>query len=277
MTFLKRYQSVALAKQDVQHFPFEEYAEASLEQLEQVAEQHKLQQFNSWMLPQLLANFAKWRLIRLPDTNKIDAKLTILANCEQDLKQRGMFLVASKLPRSKLVKRQNSELGAHYGALVPLILAAHKKFNQVPYKDWCKSTVKYCVDKNLAQAMLLLPNDIPQLSWERLLEIRQQGLIVKSGSGLGSQKDPISTWALTGIQDTELGHLPKLAVTMLTQIWLAHPSLRNQYMVLDPINWDHMPAPLLGTEVFTDQQKLANQQRLQPAQSSQRDDIAWLA
>lgn len=36
---------------------------------------------------------------------------------------------------------------------------------------------------------------------------------------------------------------------MLTQVWVAHPSLRNEYMVLDPVNWDQMPEPLIPTEL----------------------------
>jgi hypothetical protein len=104
------------------------------------------------------------------------------------------------------------------------------------------------VDKNLAQAMLV--DEIPDLGTDRLLEIRELGLLAKSGRTEGQAKNPLSTWALTGIADTELGHLPKLAVTMLTQIWLAHPSIRNQYMVLDPLDWDRMPEPLVAQDIF---------------------------
>jgi len=49
---------------------------------------------------------------------------------------------------------------------------------------------------------------------------------------------------------TELGTVPKLVTTMLTQIWVAHPSLRTEYMILDPNNWDKMPEPLVGSEIF---------------------------
>jgi hypothetical protein len=59
-----------------------------------------------------------------------------------------------------------------------------------------------------------------------------------------------STWSLTGIQDTEIGHLPKLTQTIITQCWLAHPELRTPYMILDLENWDSMPKPLVSNEIF---------------------------
>jgi hypothetical protein len=247
MTFLNRYTGVVLAKQDIKHYPFEEFAEVALEELEAVAERQKILQYNSWMLPQMLARFGEFQLVRT-DTGEIDAARTAMHNLGTDPKLRGMYLVATKLPRGKLVQRQNSPQGAHYGALVPLVMAGLKKYQNIAYSQWHRDGVKYVVDKNLAQAMLC--ESVPQLSLERLLEIRSLGLTTKSGKTEGQVKNPLSTWALTGIGDTELGHLPKLAQTMLTQIWLAHPSVRNEYMILDPENWDRMPPPLITNDIF---------------------------
>lgn len=247
MTFLNRYTGVVLAKQDIKYFPFEEYAEVELADLETVAEQQKILQYNSWMLPQMLARFGEFTPVFTAE-GQIDAAKTAMHNLGKDPKLRGMYLVATKLPRGKLVQRQNSAQGAHYGALVPLVMAGLKKYQQIPYSRWDPSGIKYVVDKNLAQAMLC--EQVPDLSLERLLEIRTLGLTTKSGKTEGQVKNPLSTWALTGIQDTELGHLPKLAQTMLTQIWLAHPTIRNEYMVLDPTDWDHMPPPLITKDIF---------------------------
>jgi hypothetical protein len=95
----------------------------------------------------------------------------------------------------------------------------------------------------------------------RLLEIRTQGLTQKSGVKAGQMKNPETTWSLTGIQDTEIAHLPKLTQTLLTQIWVAHPVHRNNLMILDPNNWDLMPEPLLPTNVFktTEPKEMVNQ------------------
>jgi hypothetical protein len=83
-----------------------------------------------------------------------------------------------------------------------------------------------------------------------LLEIRTQGLTQRSGIKAGQMKPAESTWSLAGIADTELGHLPKLTQTILTQIWLAHPVHRSNLMILDPQNWDHMPEPLIAPTIF---------------------------
>jgi len=36
----------------------------------------------------------------------------------------------------------------------------------------------------------------------------------------------------------------------MCQIWVAHPSLRTDMMVLDPSVWDNMPQPLVTGETF---------------------------
>jgi len=246
MSFLNRYTGVVLTKQDISCYPFEEFAEASLEQLEEVAQRQKIPQYNSWMMPQMLAKFGQFKPVW--KDQKIDAAQTLMQNLGSDPKLRGMYLVATKLSRGQLIQKQSSPQGAHYGALVPLVLAAFKKYQNISYSRWSRDDIKYVVDKNLAQAMML--TEVPQLSLERLLEIREIGLTAKSGKTEGQTKNPLSTWSLTGIQDTELGHLPKLAVTMLTQIWLAHPTIRNEYMVLDPVNWDNVPQPLVSNDIF---------------------------
>jgi len=90
---------------------------------------------------------------------------------------------------------------------------------------------------------------VPTLSRDRLLEIRAQGLLVKSGKAAGTSRSSTSTWSLQGIADTEIGHLPRLAGSMLCQIWTAHPSIRTAAAILDPNNWDLMPDALIDTDV----------------------------
>jgi hypothetical protein len=246
MTFLNRYTGVVLKKQDISCYPFEEFTEVGLEQLDEVAERQKIPQYNSWMMPQMLAKFGEFRPVW--KGQYIDAAQTLMQNLGSDPKLRGMYLAATKLSRGKLIQKQSSPQGSQYGALVPLVMAGFKKYQNIAYGRWSREDIKYVVDKNLAQAMMV--TEVPELSVSRLLEIRELGLTAKSGRTEGQVKNPLSTWALTGIQDTELGHLPKLAVTMLTQIWLAHPSIRNEYMVLDPLNWDNIPAPIVAQDIF---------------------------
>ena len=37
---------------------------------------------------------------------------------------------------------------------------------------------------------------------------------------------------------------------MTAQIWGAHPSNRTEYMILDWLNWDNMPEPIISTDVI---------------------------
>lgn len=70
------------------------------------------------------------------------------------------------------------------------------------------------------------------------------------------------------MRGTALDKAPKLVGTMLTQIWVAHPSLRTEYMVLDPNDWDWMPPPLVTTEVFKPETKPV-------ATSNYVSDVPW--
>jgi hypothetical protein len=124
----------------------------------------------------------------------------------------------------------------------------------VPYEQWRASPdLGWILEPRLLEAVALPPEVLEaagNLGSERLLEIRQQGLMTRSGKSAGQLKAAESTWSLTGISDTEIGHLPKLTQTILTQIWLAHPTHRTGLMILDPANWDRMPEPLITNNVF---------------------------
>jgi len=101
--------------------------------------------------------------------------------------------------------------------------------------------------------------------------LRDQGLKVKSGPRSGTTQNPTSAWCLRGMQGTEFAKLPKLVGTMLTQIWVAHPSLRTEYMVLNPNDWDLMPPPLVSTDIFKQKTVAA------PASpSNEYPDLPWL-
>jgi hypothetical protein len=108
---------------------------------------------------------------------------------------------------------------------------------------------------------------------EALLDIRQLGLTIKSGDKMGTLKKPTSAWALSGVQNTEIGLYPKLTQTMLTQIWVAHPSIRNPLMILDPTNWDNMPQPLISHEVLVDTPKKTGVKPL--VNKPKTDDLPW--
>jgi hypothetical protein len=132
----------------------------------------------------------------------------------------------------------------------------------VPYEAWrpCGG-IHQLVDRNLADAMLA---QVPELTRDELLELRTLGLTAQTGAKAGQTKSPTSTWRLTGTKTTHIGHLPTLAQTILTQIWLAHPTTRTEYMILSLDNWDKVPEPLETLEIFQ-----------KPVSTPQKDALPW--
>lgn len=252
---------LTLKSHDIKDFPFELYANLNDSQLEDLAKTHYLTAHNSWMLPQIAAHYGGWKLVvsELGRVNPIEsAKQNITTPWHM-----GLWRVCTKLKRGSLVKSQVNPEFASYSALVPLILMGVKKYQGVNYSHWDITHKSQLIDKNLLEAMCWRPEieageegELRSglanfgIRKERLLELRQQGLTVKQGKSAGIAKNPTSAWCLRGMQNTELADVPKLVGTMLTQIWVAHPSLRTEYMILDPQNWDTMPEPLLNSDIF---------------------------
>ena len=251
---------INLKSNNIKDFPFEAYADLNDSQVEDLAKTHFLTAHNSWMLPQIAAHYGNWSLVWRD--NKVDSIATAKKNIttQWDI---GLWKVSTKLKRGSLVKSQINPEFASYSALVPLILMGAKKYKAVQYSQWDIGSTTRLIDENLRDAMFWQPDESTQefaelsdceaqcgLGSERLLELRAQGLVIKSGPKKGSTQSPTSSWCLRGMQGTELAKAPKLVGTMLTQIWVAHPSLRTEYMILDPYRWDWMPAPLVAETVF---------------------------
>ena len=233
-----------LKKLSIEELPLRDIAAMTEVELEDWATKNHVNRMGSWLLPQLVATFGAWRLAK-DSAGVIDVKQTLKWNCEPSLAAQAMWRL-SRIPRTLLLTKQVAL--PEYAVLTPLILAGFKRMQGVPYEQWRGvDNLEYVVEPRLLEAVT---QTCPTLGSERLLAIRQQGLTTRSGKTAGTIKNPESTWSLTGIQDTELGHLPKLTQTVLTQIWLAHPVHRSNLMILDPENWDRMPEPLIAPTVF---------------------------
>lgn len=256
-----------LKSNKIEDFPFELYSDLNLSDLEEQAKEHHLNSYNSWMLPQIVAYLATWQLYykHLPHGSYVDQRETLVRNVSKhDHWAQGLWRVIKFLKRSSLVKQQIDPKYTNYSALVPLVWSAHKRYNGIKYNQWAlEQSVgeNYLLENNLFEAITWeldcdtqsglnydwdpekLQFGIPQ---SRLQELRQIGL-----PNTGTKRDnPVSNWCLRNTRLTELKDSPKLLGTMLTQIWVAHPTLRTQLMILDPNHWDEMPPPLIETELF---------------------------
>jgi hypothetical protein len=167
--------------------------------------------------------------------------------------ERGLYIFLMLDSRSAYLPSQYKGEGTQFCSLVPLIPYAFKLHHKIPYSSWDRSTLKWVVNVSLREAML----HTGTYTREELLFARDLGLIYQSGPKRGESRNPQSTFKLWSTKGGCLQGVPHLAQVMLTQIWCAHPSSRTPYMVLDPNNWDNMPAPLITENIFMSTNKAA--------------------
>lgn len=180
---------------------------------------------------------------------------------------RGLYLFLMLDSRSSWLKSQYKGEARNYCSFVPLILYAFKSLHSIPYSQWDKSTIRTVVNKSLADAMLCTK---PELTREELLELREMSLVIKSGPKAGTSRKPETTFKLFNLKGTPLQNVPELAKNMLTQTWCTHPSSRTKFMVLDPDNWDYIPAPLITTQIFSSAPSLRSTTKSDPSY-----DLPW--
>ena len=240
-----------LKKQDINELNWKQINSLTTTELELFV-QTELQSHQQWLLPQLVANFGQWSLALVDGV--VNIQQTLSNNIGQDPKQQALWKL-TRIPRSLFLRSQTQH--PEYATLTPLILAGFKKYQGVPYEQFrgCQN-LEWLLEPKLLEAVCV---DYDNLGSDELLEIRNKGLMNKTGAKAGQLKPAESTWSLTGIKDTKLGHLPKLTQTMLTQIWLAHPAKRTQYMILDPKNWDNQPKPLISMDLFEGSTRIVEQ------------------
>lgn len=159
----------------------------------------------------------------------------------------GVYEFLMQDTRGSYIDKQYTSPGRNYCALVPLIMYAYKLHKGVPYSHWNQNRAKGIVNAKLYEAMMFTPEQ--PYTHDELLTARSEGLLTKSGAKQGQIRNPVYTHKLFGA--TLFKGVPEYAQVMLSQIWCAHPDNRTKYMVLDPVNWDNIPAPLISSEVLT--------------------------
>lgn len=200
----------------------------------------------SWgikLLDQIVAEFSRHKLNALGSGGTISGVQYLRDNLDpKSDRDMGIYRFIMMDGRSDYLEKMGTGEAKKYCTLVPLILYAHKLYNNIEYSQWERETLHYVVNEALCEAML---TETPQLTPERLLELRNIGLMQA-----GKPRSPSSTYSLYRLGDTELSECSTLVKIMLCQTWAAHPSNRTKYMVLDPMNWDKMPVPLVDVNIF---------------------------
>lgn len=164
----------------------------------------------------------------------------------KDSWSKGLYLLLKVNTKSQYLKLQYKAPHKAYGALVPFIMYAQRLAKNIPYSAWSRDGIDAIVHTDLAEAMCFTGFNYTK---EQIIERRTEGLTIKSGRGMGTMKNPVTTHRLTHGSDPDWNSIPTLAQVMYAQIWMAHPSNRTKYMILDPENWDRMPPALIPSEV----------------------------
>lgn len=151
--------------------------------------------------------------------------------------------------RSCYLDKQYQTPSRAFCALVPLIMYAFKLHKGIPYSHWHRDEIACITNPKLADAMLYELDE--PFTKSEIMSAREEGLLIKSGPTEGQKRNPVYTFKLFGAKLFAANKVPELAQTMYAQIWCAHPNNRTKYMVLDPSNWDSVPAPLITSEVIS--------------------------
>jgi hypothetical protein len=159
-----------------------------------------------------------------------------------------MLLVCKHPTRSTFIKGQTDEKFRNFCSLVPLVMSAFKKYKAIPYSRWDKDEIHYITEAKLAKVMRT--EILPDMTVNEVLEARTAGLTVKSGAKMGEIRPIKSTFTLYIPAGTPLDGMEMLGKIMMCQTWAAHPSIRTEYMVLNPVDWDNMPNSLIGSTVL---------------------------
>lgn len=226
-----------------------------------------IKQWGVKILDQIVAEFSKHKLNSLGSEGTISGLQYLKDNIDpKSARIMGIyrFLMLDKRSEYLLGKQSTGEF-KKYSSLVPLILYAHKLYNGVDYSQWERESLQRVVNPLLCEAML---TEVPELTTSRLLELRAIGLIQA-----GKSRPPNSAYNLNGLKPTELGHTNNLVKTMLCQTWVAHPTNRTKYMILDPLNWDRMPAALVNVDIFQDE---IEAERVLPIVKNSRSTDEWI-
>lgn len=201
------------------------------------------------IMANIMAEVAKWKLVK-NEEGKIDGKATLSANLDyKDPTDMGLYIYLTTNSRNLYNNKASSN--DILNALVPIIPCAFKIYNNIPYEMWDRNTIAAVVSKNLSEAMVFTHG----LSEEELLEARAQYVQDNSPYNWYPSKKLNMLGSKDGIKN-------KLIIAIMLQIWIAHPTRRTKYMILDPMNWDNMPEPIIDDSIFLEDEKPTKKETL---------------
>lgn len=186
-------------------------------------------------LDTLLERMASVQLVRT-ESNLISTKETLLKLKEADPEMFYILGFIGLYPRrSELVENAN-----RWCRFVPPLMSAHKELNNVQYEEWDKTdgAIGYAMGITLWRDIKSFLKPIPGLD-DNLKELRKPNFFVKS---TGARRTTLTgnSWAAMNYRG---GNIPgrSLSLQIKCQFGPCNVKIRNEYMILNTINWDNMP------------------------------------
>jgi hypothetical protein len=215
--------------------------------------QEIMEDLSKWVLANIeiiLARFAT-RVKLYTEDNGLLSSRALLKELANDKEMLALFIMFRHSKRASLIPKQNTDAQRNYCSLVPFLLYPFKRYKDIPYSKWSVLESQHLFIPGLNDAMF--SEDLKTamtLGSEQILEARKEALRIKSGANVNGQRNPATTFTLYPAKDTIFARLSNIGKCIAFQAWCAHPNNRNSYMILDPSDWDKIPAPIIETEPF---------------------------
>ena len=264
------------------------------------ADTYQIPKNASWFFPQCLARLAQVKLPRNTE-GLISARKLVKDYYSKDNFLTGIYSLCIYPKRGILVKNQTSEASRNFSKLVPLIMSAYAQYSNVCYEEWDRDEVVFVVDPDLYTAMNKYEESLAY--WEALsrgyipnpatgdygddrdygldvavvLGWRNDALTIKTGDKRGVIRSPLTTYSTSPSEDNPLKELDPLSRHMFMQTWCAHPDIRTDLMILDPVDWDSMPEPLISIDCLhtSPEQEIQNINRAFSAKATTSSEAPW--
>ena len=225
---------------------------------------------SSWVLPQLTAFVARTLVPVHLDSNKLSPSLTLkaLANrCDlhkvqftskwdspnvSKLEYKNILEFLTTRVRGDILAEPQTK-ATRWAANVPIVFAALKEINNIPYASWdldCDKA-KFLVDQPNLEVFKTKPVNF---TTSELLEFRQLALEVKTGKSSGTLRKPESTTSVVNQTNKEFASLSRLVKLLALQLWVYQPHLVSSLALQNLSDWDKALEPLVSQEIFVDNQ-----------------------
>ena len=124
-------------------------------------------------------------------------------------------------------------------SLVPLFMSAHKEYDDISYSEWDKEdkAIHFAVGFSLWDDIKPFLNFIPGLD-DNLATIRKRNTVDNKGNN-----KKLTGYSFSAMKYNKGKSIPgsSLAMKIKGQFWNANVAKRNEYMILDTVDWDNVP------------------------------------